>query len=178
MISTSALLAYLAKAGKGNNRQEDGDTKLKVPGTLNLTIESVFPPYSFFSTPQGNLAPVNSWIYSERVPYVVTGATFLIALGPGLWDVEMDLNAIALGAVADKTQSYRIELSDQGLDGAGLTITLGFITGDMPASPIQHFKARMCVPAGSLFVFNRLILQGLGTGTNNAFCRINATRLL
>jgi hypothetical protein len=175
MFSTTPLLAHLAKSGTKVNIPEIGDTKIQVPGVISPVMEVPYPFFSFYSAPQGLLAPVNSWIYSEQILFNVTALTDLIVLGPGLWDISIQDDLQEAGAVSDATSFHSITYF--ATDGTGSTIALVGLTNKQGVSQHREAQFKQLVTSDQSFQFRRSTVVGLGTGLNIARTLIIAVRL-
>jgi len=175
MRANTTILAFLAKALKGNANQEPGDTKIQVPGTF-LPIIRVPEIFTFFnSAPQTNPA-TKSTIQTSTGLFNVTGNTNILTLGPGLWEIEWALYINPLGAVNDLTSN--VALQAVLVEGVGPTVDLARFTntGLVYQSLTGRFPALLPSEQNLTFAINTVV--GAGTGTNTYRARITASRFL
>lgn len=174
----SLLLGYLAKATRSQGTPEPDDTMVTVPPILQANLELVYPFFSLYSAAQGVLQPVNSFIFSEEVAFNNNNVVDLIALGPGLWDVQAGhfFQASAGVLTNDNTSSSRLDFF--AVDGTGSTATLGKVNNSVAVNNyFMESKFRALVTADQPFQFRRTNVIGAGTGTHLVRSRIIATRL-
>jgi hypothetical protein len=175
VIATTTLLAHLAKSGFKLNTPDLADTKLSVPSILSPTLELVFPFFSFYSTVQTTLAPVNSWWYSQAQSFNAGSTVDIIVLGPGVWDVMLKMDLEEQGAVSDATSTCDVTYFAN--DGTGVTINLGRLTNKQGLDQSQMLKWRQLVTSDQTYQFRLVRVAGLGTALNIARIQIRASRL-
>jgi hypothetical protein len=174
MIGTTTLLGHLAKSGTKLNIPQGGDSKVTIPGIIQPTIRIVHPFFSFYSTSQGSLAPVNSWIYSETGTFAATTLVDLMVLGPGLWEITLHMDKQQAGAGSDPTSTHAMIFF--ALDGTGSSVTLGIISNSQGEIQQRDLKWTQLVTADQTYQFRRSNTFGSGTGTNRFNDIIIATR--
>jgi len=173
--SVSPLFGYLGKAGSKLSTPDEGDTKLDVPGRINLTLTPPFPCFQLFSTslPGGANRPVNSFIYAEEAAINAAVNTVVCELGPGVWRIQYQVVARPLGAGNDSTSTLRLDFVDI-LTAA--TVTLGRVSNAL-VNQIIEGDFVITVTADNVYSFARISVVGAGTGTSIGTIRIIASRL-
>jgi len=175
MIAAHPMFGHLAKSGPKMNTPQEGDTRLTIPGLLQPTIEIPLPFFSFYSTVQSQLAPINSWMYSQNQLFNLTSLVDIMALGPGLWDLRLFMDLEEQGAVSDATSTCDVLFF--ALDGTGATVSLARVTNKQGLNQSQDIIWRQLVTADQTYVFRLSRVIGAGTGLNLARIRIIAVRL-
>lgn len=175
MIVQTPLLGFLGLAGKSQATPQDGDTKLVVPGLVSLGFEPQFPAPNHFSAAQSGLAPIYGWILSISETIAAANTVELIQLGPGLWDVSLNLYIQPAGAVEDVTATLAINYAENEQTGA--TVLLARVANTKAVPQNITWRQRTLVTAKGTFSFFRTKTAGAGTGTNLANYVITASRL-
>lgn len=178
MLSSSLLLGWLAKSGKGNNNQQIGDSKVLVPGTFLPTLRIPYPTLSLFASPPagGTTAVLNSWAFYQQALFNVTGNTVLIMVQPGLWSIDWELSIEERGAVSDATSTCQLAFILNDMVTNQLMV-LATITNKQGVNQIHKGTMELLVPSELTYQFNRTTVVGAGTGTNACSIYIKATRL-
>jgi hypothetical protein len=172
------FMGFLAKASSGrSSTPELSDTKLTVPGVLNLTLEAPLPTFTVFNVPLpgGQNTPTDSWVYAQEIVAGAAGASPVIAFfGPGVWDVSWGLSLIERGAVSDPTAEITLQFSD---NLAGTAAILGHINAKFGAAQNQSGRFRFTVTTDSLFFISRASNGGLTTSTSLFLVDVIASRI-
>jgi hypothetical protein len=175
MLANTTILAFLAKALKGNANQQPGDTKIVVPGLFQNVI-SVPEIQTFFDSAPNNTVHVKSFLHADARVFNLTGTTLLTNLGPGLWEVEYSHWITPLGAVNDLTSNVGLQCTLA--EGVGSTVNLTRFTNTGLVFQSMRGLLRMTVPSEQNISFFVDTIIGAGTGTNASRILLNARRLL
>jgi hypothetical protein len=175
--ASTTILAFLAKSGKGNNNQQDGDTKILVPNVFQNVIQVPIPFNFFNSVPQVATAPaILSTIQTDSRFFNVAGTTFIVGTGPGLWEIEWAHWVTPEGAVNDLTSLVRLQLAL--IEGTNPTVDLSRFnnTGAVRQSLTGRF--RVTIPSEQQLNWFVNTTLGAGTGTNRSNIRITMSKFL
>jgi hypothetical protein len=175
MRANTTILAFLAKALKGNANQEPGDTKIVVPGSF-LPVIRIPEIFVFLnSAPQATVA-IKSLVQTATGLFNLTGTTLQCTLGPGLWEIEWALYINPLGAVNDLTSSVGLQITLA--EGLGSTVDLARFTNTGLVYQALTGRFTALIPAEQNLQFFTNTIVGAGTGTNAFRARIIANRFL
>lgn len=173
MKANTLLLAHLAKSTEGNAQQEDGDTRVQVPGMFLPVLNLPLPIYWVYG---GTVTdPMkNSFVYSSQIALGASNTVILFTLGPGLWKLRIQAHIAPAGGVTDLTSSaiLRIVL----VDGANPTINISRLANSQNAQPQLQIEMDFLVSAEQQIQFLLDTVAGLGTATNVHCVLVTASR--
>jgi hypothetical protein len=175
VIALSSLLGYLGKSGSKVNTSEVGDTRVRVPGTFQPVLQIPYPFFSFYSVFQNALVPVNSFIIDIAVTFAAANVNDIIALGPGYWDMTLNMTLEEQGAVSDATSLCAVSFF--ALDGTGATVKLVEITNKQGLDQSFQLNWKQLVTSDQPYQFRLTRVAGLGTGLNIARLLIVGVRM-
>lgn len=175
----SPIFGYLGKATSArSNTPEEGDTKLTMPGVINHVLTAPYPIYKVASVinPNALTEPSSSsYFYSEAAQFNANNSANIFSIGPGVWDVVVDMSLEEQGAVSDPASIHRLQMYP--IDGIGQSIDLGRLTNKQGLFQTHHLEFRMTVTVEALWVFSRINSAGGGLGVNRFNDIIICTRI-
>jgi hypothetical protein len=175
MKVVTGLFGYLGKSGSRTNTPEPGDTKIVLPGSIQLVLETPFPIFGLYNAPlpAGN-TPVNSFMFFEEILFNLNSGVVMFPLGPGLWDFEFSIYLRPAGAVQDITSTYSIGLLDTQ---TAVQVVLARLVNDGTKPQSFTHRWRQLITSDQAYSINRSAVIGAGTGTNFGNFVAKCTRL-
>jgi len=173
----TTILAFLAKAMKGNADQEPGDSNVLVPNLFQNVLEIPHQFFFFDTVPVVDTIRSSRILNDSRLFATVNINVVLLVVGSGLWEIEYHHWLNPEGATSDVTSSVRLTCILN--EGVSPLVELSRLTntGTIPQLVIQG-RFKVMIPAEQTLQFNVAGTSGAGTGTQRSNIVLKAIRYL